>query len=208
MVLRPGYRFKLTCFIDPYSISIAAIFDSIYLANFLCYLVKFSLLIQWLKLLLTWLLLNDSRRRRGTVKASITRLTSKLSELERASDDPTTLGHTQRMLSKLALDRDYKTYHYSIIDLIADDEDTETNLVKEQDELDNQDADVADLYARIEKLIDICKSKADTAPPRVAGDSLTKNPHALFSCRSLTLPPLMETPSLAELLGTILLCHS
>ena len=78
------------------------------------------------------------------------------------------------MPSKLeALDRDYKTYHYSIIDLIADDENTESNLDKEQDDLDNHDFDVANLYARIEKLIDICKSKADTAPPRVAGHNLT-----------------------------------
>ncbi len=44
--------------------------------------------------------LASSRRKRGVVRASITKLTSKLAELEGQAEDPSTLDHAQRMLIK------------------------------------------------------------------------------------------------------------
>ena len=104
--------------------------------------------------------LSTLRWRRGVVRASITRLTTHLEELETKVTEPSTLGHAHKMTQKLeSLDSDFKSYHYSIVDGIQDDEHMEANMAKEQEALDKHDTDIADLFVRLELLIATCKSK-------------------------------------------------
>ena len=94
--------------------------------------------------------LSTQRKRRGVVKASITRLGSRLKELESKVEEPTTHDHAQRQTTKLeTLDAKFKTRHFSLIDLIDDDE----TLEKEQETLDQHDDDVTTLAVRIQRLI-------------------------------------------------------
>ena len=62
-----------------------------------------------------------STSKKGGIRASITHLTSKLKELEGQINQPTTHDLAQRLKSRLeCLDTDFKTYHFSLIDLIED----------------------------------------------------------------------------------------
>ena len=61
-------------------------------------------------------------RRRGVTKASITKLTAHLSELETKVNDPMTLGHAQKLLTKLeSLDSEFKQQHLTVTDSITED---------------------------------------------------------------------------------------
>ena len=64
------------------------------------------------------------KKRRGIVHASITRFTTKLKDLESKADQPGTFDLAQQMKLKLEnLDKDFKTYHYGLVDLVdAEDE--------------------------------------------------------------------------------------
>ena len=62
------------------------------------------------------------RKRRGVVRASITRLANHLDDLEDKTDDIATRDIAQRMSQKVnELDLEFKTYHYNLIDHIDDD---------------------------------------------------------------------------------------
>ena len=94
------------------------------------------------------------RRRRGVTKASITKLSTRLSEFEAKIDDPMTLGHTQKLQKKLeALDSEFKQQHLTVIDSIPEDDQLDDNLAKEQNELDEHDLIVDDLSLRLVKFI-------------------------------------------------------
>ena len=98
------------------------------------------------------------KQRRGTVRASITRLSTKLKELEEKSDH-ISLDLAKGMKQKLeSLDAEFRKYHYGLIDLI--DEGDEETLLKEQEVLDNHDDEVATLATRIERFI-ISRSSSD-----------------------------------------------
>ena len=68
------------------------------------------------------------RKRRGVVRASITRLTSRIKELESKADQPTTIDLARQTKDKLkSLDSEFKVHHYAVVDVIDD----ETALQKE-----------------------------------------------------------------------------
>ena len=122
------------------------------------------------------------RRRRGVTKASITKLSTRLSEFEAKIDDPMTLGHAQKLLKKLeSLDSEFKQQHLMVIDSIPEDDQLDDNLAKEQNELDEHDLIVDDLSLRLEKLIQDC-SKSSSSGQRIASRSLTN----LYECLSHT----------------------
>lgn len=99
--------------------------------------------------------LSSSRKRRGVVRASLTRLRTRLAELEHAPDQPGTLDSARRLLSKLeTLDKDFKVHHLAIVDLTD-----EGALPEEQETLDTHDDDVGQLEARIQQLISTCSSR-------------------------------------------------
>ena len=91
------------------------------------------------------------RKRRGVVRASITRLGTRLKELEDAADRPDTPQHAGQLAAKLrSLDGEFDTIHFDVIDLI--DEENEDVLVAEQGILDRHDNDAATLTVRLGSL--------------------------------------------------------
>jgi len=88
------------------------------------------------------------RRRRGTVKASITKLTIKVAELEARDSDPSVIGHAQQLLKRLEmLDANFKTHQLAIIDIQEGEQ-----LGAEQEALDKHDDDVMELSLRLQAL--------------------------------------------------------
>ena len=62
--------------------------------------------------------LSTHRRRRDVAKASITRLSTRLKDLEADVSQPATIDHTQRMQQKLdTLDVDFRAHHHNVVDL-------------------------------------------------------------------------------------------
>ena len=98
------------------------------------------------------------RKRRGIVRASITRLTNRIKELV---DQPTTFDLAKRDKDKLeSLDSEFKVHHYAVVDILDKDED----LVKEQEVLDEHDDAIAELATRIQKVISTCSAPSDANP--------------------------------------------
>lgn len=92
------------------------------------------------------------RKKRGVVRASITKLDTRLSELERKSDRSGV--HDQALLLSTrikALDSEFNNLHFALIDTIKDDE-TEL-LDTEQKALDEHDETIDGLTIRIQHLI-------------------------------------------------------
>ena len=94
--------------------------------------------------------ISTSRKRRGTIQASLTKLCTQVTELRSRSEDSSTTDHAEQSLSRLKdLDSDFKRHHYSLIELIED----ESLLAKEQDVLDAHDERVACLYVELKRLV-------------------------------------------------------
>ena len=90
------------------------------------------------------------KRRRGAIKASITKLTTKITELEAKEHDPSVLAHAQQLGKRLEnLDSDFNTRHFAVIDVLEDEE----QLTLEQDVLDNHDDELAELNLRLQALM-------------------------------------------------------
>ena len=108
--------------------------------------------------------LTSSRRRGGVVRASVTKLGTKLTELEGKTEDPSTLSHAQHLSSRLdSLDSEFKTHHYSVVDLIVNDDELES----EQNIIYQHDDTSAELSLRIQKLVSICSHcSTDPSTPR------------------------------------------
>ena len=86
-------------------------------------------------------------KRRGVVRASVTRLRTRLNELERSTDESNRLDSAKQMLSKLeSLDNDFKKQHFATVDLVEGEE----ALAAEQEVLDSHDDDVAQLSLRLQ----------------------------------------------------------
>ncbi len=82
------------------------------------------------------------RRKRGIVRASTTRIKTKIRDLEDKTDDPDTHAHARRILQKLeALDCEFKDIHYSLVELLEEEDD----LQREQTILDEHDDDMVQL---------------------------------------------------------------
>ena len=90
------------------------------------------------------------KKRRGIVKASLTRLRTRLTNLESSVEQPDTVDHAKRLSTKLdTLDTEFKAHHYAIVDLTDD----ETQLQREQDGLDEHDDEVSQLAVRIQQSV-------------------------------------------------------
>ena len=92
---------------------------------------------------------SSNRRCRGVVKASVTRLETRVGRLEE-KDRLTHSDHisVQGLLSKIkALDKEFKAYHYQILDQIDEDE-----LEWEQAVLDDNEDKIKELMDRLRQL--------------------------------------------------------
>ena len=83
------------------------------------------------------------------MRASITRLGTRLTELEDTADQPRPPDHARQLLGKLrSLNGEFRQLHYELIDLI--DADNEEALETEQAVLDKHDDNVAMLTVCLE----------------------------------------------------------
>ena len=108
--------------------------------------------------------LSTLKRRRGVSKASVTRLSTRLKDLETDISRPGTIDHARRMQQKLdTLDGEFQSHHQGIVDLI----DNEEALTGEQSTLDEHDDLIADLSVHVNQLIAACTC-SDSAPRKLA----------------------------------------
>ena len=95
------------------------------------------------------------KKRRGVARASLTKLNTKLTELEMSAGNPNTLSIARGLATRLeTLDTEFSIHHLSIVDLIDDDAALDT----EQGALDDYD-NISQMGVRIQKL-----SAATTSP--------------------------------------------
>ena len=92
--------------------------------------------------------LSKLKRRRGVVRGSITRVDTRIKELEDIGG-PSTLEHAKQLAVKLdTLDSDFRSYHLPIIDLLE----SEEQLGEEQEALDKHDDHIAEMNYRLNRL--------------------------------------------------------
>lgn len=104
--------------------------------------------------------ISNLHKKRGVVKASTTKLTLRIKQLESKVHEPSTLELAQQLVPNMnSLDARFKEHHFSFID-IADEKD-ETSLAKEQNVLDNHDKELSVLQLHAQQLIHKC-SASDT----------------------------------------------
>ena len=118
------------------------------------------------------------RKRRGVVRASITRLTNRLKDLESDTDKPATLDLAQGMTRKLeALDSEFRTHHHALVDLVEDEE----ALLTEQKILDDHDDLVAELTVCIQQLVNACTPSSDPPLRKIASRRLSPEKGSIFN---------------------------
>ena len=101
--------------------------------------------------------LTNLHKRRGVVKASITRLETRLSAMESTPDEDT-VDNARQLLAKLRTsDSDFKEFHMSMIDLIDDEDD----VLAEQTVLDNHDDLITSMTLHVQKLITLVNPAPD-----------------------------------------------
>lgn len=120
------------------------------------------------------------RKRRGVVRASITRLTGRIKELESKADQPNTIDIARRSKDKLeSLDSEFKVHHLAVVDAV--DGSDEATIKKEQDILDEHDDEISALTVRLQKLIVTCSTIADPDVRRIPSRRLTRLGKSLSS---------------------------
>ena len=126
--------------------------------------------------------LANAKKRRGVARASLTRLTNRLKDLEGESAGPKTLELAQRMSHKLSdLDSEFRTHHHALIDL-TDDEDA---LAKEQEVLDNHDDLVAELSVRVKQVIAASSPSTSDSSRRISSRKLVHLQKSLTAITSM-----------------------
>ena len=126
--------------------------------------------------------LTNAKKRRGVARASLTRLTNRLKDLEGESAEHKTLELTQRMSQKLSdLDSEFRTHHHALIDLI-DDEDA---LAEEQEVLDTHDDLVAELSVRVKQVIVASSPSTSESSCRISSRKLAHLQKSLTTITSI-----------------------
>lgn len=105
-------------------------------------------------------------KRRGVIRASVTQLDGRITELERIPDQPRTSDHAKQLLARLqTFDADYRSLHLQLVDLI--DEKNTKALDAEQRHLDQLDDDVSGLTLRLYTLMLPLDAAPDMTPHNV-----------------------------------------
>ena len=106
------------------------------------------------------------RKRRGTVRSSITRLLNRLAALEGKATEPSTFDLAQDVAKRLGeLDQEFRKHHDQLLDLIDDAD--ESGLKSAQKELDAHDDIIDDANMRIRQLLSISSSSANSPKRKV-----------------------------------------
>ena len=108
--------------------------------------------------------LSLKRKIRGVTRASITKLGSRVEELEDAAILPETADLARRLTKRLeVLSAEFKGHHFEVLDLVEG----ERDLGREQEVFDKQDEEISQLTARLEKLVSSC-SVVDSEQHKIA----------------------------------------
>ena len=100
------------------------------------------------------------KKRRGVARASITKLSNKITELEAQTSNPDALTIAESLVIKLKeLNAEFRTHHLAIVDLTDDDEE----LSSEQGALDHHDDKMIEVGARLQRLISAITSSSKRA---------------------------------------------
>ena len=122
--------------------------------------------------------LSVHKKRRGVARASITKLSKKITELETLTSDPDTCAIAQRLVSRLKeLNTEFRTHHLAIVDLT----DSEEELSAEQDALDYHDDKVGNIEAHLQQLLTTLASLSGIDPKRIVLKRLTHLKGKLWS---------------------------
>lgn len=107
--------------------------------------------------------LSSNRKKRGVVRASITKLRTRVGEVEAAASEEGAVDKLRRLANRLdTLFEEFKVHHFSVIDLLD-----EEDLVKEQELFDAQDEDVTQLSLRLEQLMSSGSGQSKMATKRL-----------------------------------------
>ena len=105
--------------------------------------------------------LSTLKRRRGAIKASITKLTTKIAELKAKEPGPTTPPLAQQLAKCLeSLDSDFKTRHVTMIDVLEG----EGQLTEEQDVLDTHDEELLQLNLQLQAVMRAATAATTPSP--------------------------------------------
>ncbi len=122
--------------------------------------------------------ITSHRKRRGVLRASITKMRTHTRDLEARSEDPSTVDLALRLSQKLEkLDSEFKQRHFDLIDFIED----EDELEKEQEILDVHDDEVSYLAIALKQLT---TTKADDGRKIIAARRLKHVREVLDSIKS------------------------
>ena len=103
--------------------------------------------------------LNFHKKRRGVTRSSLTKLSTKVTELEASRSSPDALFNAQNAASKLnTLDTEFRDHQLKIIDLTT----SEQALAEEQQALDHHDDIISELSIRIQRVITSVAPSATT----------------------------------------------
>ena len=119
------------------------------------------------------------RKRRGVVRASVTRTGARLKDLEDTKDHPNTPARAQLLIAKLeSLDVDFKNLHLQIVELLDDEE-----LEREQLVLDSHDDKVSMQMHILQQLCTVVKSPVDLVARNLISCKLDHLERVLISAR-------------------------
>ena len=124
--------------------------------------------------------LSKLRKRRAVVRRSITCLSNGLRDLEATPDRDGVMDRAQQSIIKIgSLEKEFKTIHLEIVDLI-DDGDTAVHE-KEQETLDKLDEDVASITIRLQQLVAKCGSSATSGALKSSSRKLSRLERSLIA---------------------------
>ena len=112
--------------------------------------------------------LSALKKRRGVIKRSLTRICNNLKTLEATPD----VDHAKQLISKLEdLNKDFKSVHFSIIDLL---EEESGDIDREQEILDKHEDKVVSMTLRLQKLVKSSSLATDTGSEKPSARKLAR----------------------------------
>ena len=132
------------------------------------------------------------RKRRKAVTGSITKLVTRLENLEARADQSTTYDYVQELDKNLQkLDAEFKKHHYEVIDLI--DETDDAALTREQAALDEHDDLMAELNVRTRRLLMDSSASADSSQRKAMSRRISRLRQSIItlndSTKAVATPP-------------------
>ena len=120
-------------------------------------------------------------KRRGVLHGSVTRIDTRIQELEDNGAQPDTFARAQQLITKLeTLDRDFKKLHMQVVDHL----DQEEELEKKQLVLDDYDDKVSNQLLRLQQLCDAVKSPVDSPTRNLLSRKLSHLEKLLATART------------------------